>query len=418
MAWRMRPVYYPASEASKRRHHPAQRQVPPAPSWLRGGVPPATASTVGPAAVVVAIVGGGMPGRLLLSAPVNGAFWWSDAPRHATERVFRKRTSSRRIRSISRFGGRSTTILRRPALTIMFYPPALFTRRSDRGSRCSASAISLPSSPSRVFVLVLGVSRLCLVTPVPAPVAGRRRRPAGHRHTGNPHSVGAAGDAGTLPAYGLIALSAVCLTVYVRKGRPGRDLFDGTVLAGRASTQSIMPDFHSPPHWRPRSSLPRDATPCATATPSSPPGLRPSGCCRRSLSCFGSAPTIWRPCAGLQGSLPFEQFGVLAVLPAGTPRPVVGCWTVLLGAGGFVLILKTDRHRTGFAWAYRCCWHGWSVGYLFFTLISLRGNTRHHLGSCCQLAHRGATLPAGDPAKAAGRAMPDCAWAGAPCSTR
>ena len=112
MAWRRRPV-----------------------SILLGGNTAGMPSTVGSAAIVVVILSAACL-ALLLTAPVNGDFWWSDDQNHALNgALFNDFIAAHPIHRPVRWV--IDYYLRRPALTIIFYPQFLLYRNGlIRSVRC------------------------------------------------------------------------------------------------------------------------------------------------------------------------------------------------------------------------------------------------------------------------------------------
>ena len=93
---------------------------------------------------------------LLLTAPVNGDFWWSDAPRHALNGAFvRDFIAAHPVHDPVRWA--IDYYLRRPALTIMFYPPLFYAAEAITFALFGVSHFMAQFTVA-LFVLLLGVS--------------------------------------------------------------------------------------------------------------------------------------------------------------------------------------------------------------------------------------------------------------------
>jgi Dolichyl-phosphate-mannose-protein mannosyltransferase len=97
---------------------------------------------------------------LLLTAPVDGDFWWADAPRHALNGVFVKdfieaHPIDRPVQWAIDY------YLRRPALTIMFYPPLFYVAEAIAFALFGVSHFVAQFTVS-LFVLLLCVSAYAL----------------------------------------------------------------------------------------------------------------------------------------------------------------------------------------------------------------------------------------------------------------
>src|ERR1700740_3492250 len=93
-------------------------------SWILGKNN-TTAAREWLARLLVMIIFVGANAALLATAPTNGDFWWSDAPRHALNGAFVKDF----IQAAPWHDPKSWAInyyLQYPALSILFYPPLFY----------------------------------------------------------------------------------------------------------------------------------------------------------------------------------------------------------------------------------------------------------------------------------------------------
>jgi hypothetical protein len=177
-----------------------------------------------------------------------------------------------------------------------------------------------------------------------------------------------------VPAYGLIALSAVCLTAYVTERRPALIYLAAAFLLAAIYTK-YNAGFIAP------------ALAVAFIVAKGSAGLRDRhALIAGTLAAVGVLPAIFillqfgaqdvASVSGLQGTLPLDSLACwlfyLKALPA-----QLGWVTVGLSAGGLALIIRRavggqDR------WACSLLIAWLVVGYLFFTLISLK-ETRHSI---------------------------------------
>jgi hypothetical protein len=339
MAWRIRPV-----------------------SILLRGHTAGMASTVGSAIVVVILSAACL--ALLLTAPVNGDFWWSDAPRHALNGAFvRDFIAAHPIDQPVRWA--IDYYLRRPALTIMFYPPLFYAAEAIAFALFGVSHFVAQFTVS-LFILLLGISAYIL-----ARLFLPRWAAAGAALLviGTPETAFWGRQVMLdLPAYGLIALSAVCLTLYVRKGRPTAIYLTALFLLAGIYTK-YNAGFIAPALAaaflvaKGRAAL-RDRH-ALIAGVLAVAGLLPAIGILLRFGAYNLASV-----SGLQGSLPLDGLACWLFYLEALPGQL-GWLTVLLSAGGFVLILQRivagqDR------WAYALLLAWLVVGYLFFTLISLK----------------------------------------------
>ena len=353
MAWRTRPV-----------------------SILLAGNSFGTAGAVWPAAIVVAILSAACL-ALLLTAPVGGDFWWADAPRHALNGAFVKDfIAAHPVHDPERWA--IDYYLRRPALTIMFYPPLFYAAEAITFALFGVSHFVAQFTVS-LFVLLLGVSAYALSRLfLPRwPAVG-----AALLVIGTPEAAFWGRQVMLdLPAYGLAALSTVCLTRYLRTGRPLAIYLTALFLLAAVYTK-YNAGFIAPALAaafivsRGRAAL-RDRHALAAAG-IAVIGLLPAIAILRR---FGASDVA--SVAGLSDTLPLNSLACwlfyLKTLPG-----QLGWLTVLLGAGGLLIVTKRavagpDR------WTYALLLAWLATGYLFFTVISLK-EQRHSLMALLPLA--------------------------------
>lgn len=152
---------------------------------------------------------------LLLTAPVNGDFWWQDAPRHALNGVFvMDLVAAHPIANPVQWA--IDYYLMRPALTIMFYPPLFYMAEAIAFALFGVSQF-VAQAVVWLFIVLLAGSAYALA---------RLFLPRWS-------AVGAAliviGTPETafwgrqvmldVPAYALMAASAWCLTAYIKNNR-------------------------------------------------------------------------------------------------------------------------------------------------------------------------------------------------------
>ena len=307
---------------------------------------------------------------LLLTAPVNGDFWWADAPRHALNGVFVKdfieaHPIDRPVQWAIDY------YLRRPALTIMFYPPLFYV----------AEAIAFALFGVSHFVAQFTVSLFVLLLCVSAYALARLFLPRWA-------AVGAAllviGTPETalwgrqvmldLPAYALITVSAVCLAGYITNGRPAAIYLTSLFLLAAIYTKynagfiapALVATFFVA---RGRAAL-RDRH-ALFASMLVVAGLLPALAILRRFG-VGDVASV----SGLQGSPPLDSLACWLFYPEALPGEL-GWLTLLLGAGGVIVVLK---HAIGGPSRWACVLLlAWLVtGYLSFSAISLK-EPRHSI---------------------------------------
>ncbi|WP_428485382.1 ArnT family glycosyltransferase [Rhodopila sp.] len=153
---------------------------------------------------------------LLLTAPVDGDFWWQDAPRHALNGAF-----IRDLVAAHPFGDpvrwAINYYLMRPALTIMFYPP-LFYGIEAIAFQLFGFTHFVAQSTVMLFVLLLACAAYKLArTFLPRWSA----LGAALLAIGTPETAFWGRQVMLdVPAYALIATSTWCLVSYVKGSRP------------------------------------------------------------------------------------------------------------------------------------------------------------------------------------------------------
>ena len=304
---------------------------------------------------------------LLLTAPVNGDFWNSDA-RHALNGEFvRAFVAAHPLHQPVQWA--IDYYLRRPALTIMFYPPLFYVTE--------AAAFTLFGFSQ--FVAQLTVSLFVLMLALSAYYLSRMFLPRWSAVGAALLVIGAPGAAFwarqvmlDVPAYGLIAVSAACLTAYLSHGhRVTIYLAALFLLAGiytKYNAGFIAPAFAATfVAAKGRAAL-RDRH-ALIAGVLAGVGVLPA---LAMLLRFGAADVA--SLSGLQDTPTFDSLAYWLFYLKALPGQL-GWTTVLLGVGGLVLIFKRligGRDR----WTYTLLLSWLLVGYLFFTLISLK-DTRY-----------------------------------------
>src|SRR5271154_251948 len=126
---------------------------------VRGTVTPAVRNRLERALVAIILIGAN--GALLASAPVNGDFWWSDAPRHALNGAFVKDF----VAAVPWHDPKGWAInyyLQYPALTILFYPPLFYFFEAAAFAVFGFSHLAALATVS-LFTLVLGTASYSIV---------------------------------------------------------------------------------------------------------------------------------------------------------------------------------------------------------------------------------------------------------------
>jgi len=122
-------------------------------------VTPAVRNRLEQALVAIILIGASI--ALLATAPVNGDFWWSDAPRHALNGAFVKDFVAAAPWHDPK-GWAINYYLQYPALTILFYPPLFYGFEAVGYALFGVSHLVAQATVS-VFTLLLGAATYGLV---------------------------------------------------------------------------------------------------------------------------------------------------------------------------------------------------------------------------------------------------------------
>jgi 4-amino-4-deoxy-L-arabinose transferase-like glycosyltransferase len=301
---------------------------------------------------------------LLLSAPVAGDFWWQDAPRHALNGVFiRDLVAAHPIANSGRWA--IDYYLRRPALTILFYPPLFYCVEAIAFALFGVSHFVAQATVTLFMGLLAGGSYLLSRTYLPRWSA-----------VGASLLVIATPEAALwgrqvmleIPAYALIATSAYFLVRYLKLHRPSAIYLTALFLVAAIYTKYnagfVAPAFAAAfvmaegrAAWRDRYAI---AAACGAAV-----GLVPAIFV---MLTFGARNID--SVSGVKGATPVDSLAAWLFYPEALPGQF-GWVTLILGAGGLALITKRvlgQRDR----WAYGLLL-GWIlVGYVVFSVISVK----------------------------------------------
>ena len=305
---------------------------------------------------------------LLLTAPTDGNFWWQDAPRHALNGVFvRDFVAAHPFQDPVHWA--IDYYFRRPSLTILFYPPMFY----------GVEALAFTLFGVSNFVAQCTVTLFLLLLAGSAYVLSRSVLPRWSALGAALLVIGAPETAFwgrqvmlEVPAYALILTSACFLAFYVKHGQPRAVyLAAGFLLAGIYTKYNA--GFAAPAlalyffvakgraAWRDRHAL--------IAAALAVVGLVPAIAIMTKFGAYNLESV-----SGLQGTIPLDSLGAWLFYIEALPSQL-GALTVLLAAGGLVIMCRRfmrgpDRlsHALLLAWL--------AVGYLFFTLISLK-DQRH-----------------------------------------
>jgi hypothetical protein len=301
---------------------------------------------------------------LLATAPVAGDFWWNDAPRHALNGVFIKDFVTAHPLG-DPVGWAINYYLRRPALTIMFYPPFFYGIEAAAFALFGVSHL-IAQSTVALFVLLLAASVYVFARNVmaPLPAAGAALLAIGIPET----AFWARQVMLDIPAYALIVTSACFLVNYLKYAKPRAIYLAAALLLAAIYTKYnagfVAPAFaiafvatKGSAFWRDRHAL--------IAAVLAAVGLIPAIVI---ILKFGTQNLA--SVSGLQGSLPLNSLACWLFYLEALPGQM-GIVVAALAVGGLVLCAKRflagqDRRIHGLLLA----WSG--IGYLFFTLISLK----------------------------------------------
>lgn len=320
--------------------------------------------------IVVAVILSAACLALFLTAPADGDFWWSDAPRHALNGVFVKDfLAAHPVHRPVQWA--IDYYLRRPALTIMFYPPLFYAAEAIAFALFGVSNVVAQATVS-LFVLLLGTSAYFLA---------RMFLPRWSALGAALLVIGAPETAFwgrqvmlDVPAYALIVTSAVYLTVYLRNGRPAAIYLTVMFLLAAIYTKYnaafIAPAFtaafliaRGKKALRDRHALIAAALAVAGLLPAIVILLKFGAINRDSVS-------------GLAGTLPLDSLACWLFYIRALPSQL-GVVSVLLGVGGLALIVeRMARDEDRWAWGLLLAWI--MIGYLFFSAISVK-EPRHSI---------------------------------------
>jgi hypothetical protein len=330
------------------------------PLLVKAGI---TARAVSPGAIVALVLTLAWL-SLLLTAPADGDFWWSDAPRHALNGAFVKDfVAAHPIDDPVQWA--INYYLMRPALTLMFYPPLFY----------GVEAIAFALFGVSHFVAQFAVSLFVLLLAVSAYTLSRMCLPrwsalgAALLAIGSPEAALWGRQVMLdLPAYALIVASACCLTRYLRDGRPLSIYLTALFLLAAIYTK-YNAGF---------------VAPALIAVLLIAKGRRVLGdrhaIVAGALTVFGLLPAIFilfkfgavngDSVSGLEGTLPLNSLACWLFYIKALPGQL-GTLTVALGAGGLALIVgQIAKRRDHGIHPLLLLWL--AVGYLFFTLIGLK----------------------------------------------
>jgi Dolichyl-phosphate-mannose-protein mannosyltransferase len=322
-----------------------------------------SASAVRGSAIVAAVLVAGCL-ALLLTAPVNGDFWWADAPRHALNGAFvRDFVAAHPINQPVQWA--IDYYLRRPALTIMFYPPLFYAAEAITFALAGVSHFVAQFTVS-LFALLLGVSSYILARTV---LPRWSALGAALLVIGTPETAFWGRQVMLdVPAYALVAAGAACLAGYVTEARPvtiyAAALFVLAAIYTKYNAGFIAPALAVGFVVAKGRAVLRDRHVWIAA------GITVIGVLPAIAILLRFGAQNLASMSGLQGTLPLDSLACwlfyLQTLPA-----QIGWLTTVLATGGVVLIMKragSGKDR----WAYALLLAWLAVGYLFFSLISLK----------------------------------------------
>jgi hypothetical protein len=314
---------------------------------------------------------------LLLTAPVGGDFWWSDAPRHALNGAFvMDLVAAHPFRDPVQWA--IDYYLKRPALTVLFYPPMFYAMEALVFAVAGVSHFAAQLTVT-LFVALLAASayRLARLLLPRWPAAGAALLVIGTPET----ALWGRQVMLDVPAYSLIAASAASLALYLRHGRPaGVYLAAGFLLAAiytkynagfvapalaatfaAAKGRAVLRDRHA---------LLAGALTAAGLLPAAFLVLRFGVQNLDSVSGFSDTlPLNSLACWLYYPGLLFRQLGI-ATTVLGTAGLAIAAWHVIRGR---------DRWANGLLLSWL------AIGYLAFSLISVK-EPRHSIMALLPLA--------------------------------
>ena len=301
---------------------------------------------------------------LLLTAPAEGNFWWNDAPRHAMNGVFvRDFVTAHPFDRPMQWA--IDYYLKRPALTIMFYPPLFYAVEAAAFALFGVSHFVAQATVAMFTVLLAGSSYGLARIMLPRWSAAG----AALLVIGTPEVAFWARQVMLdIPAYAFIVASAWALSQYIRLGRPW-SIYASAVLLLAAIYTKYNAGFIAP------------ALCLAFVLAKGKAALHDKhAVIAGMLAVAGLAPAVLflmkfgasnlESVSGLQGTLPLNSLACWLFYITALPSQL-GLLLVILGVAGMALVgwrcvVGDDR------WFYALLL-GWLIfGYLFFTLISLK----------------------------------------------
>ena len=301
---------------------------------------------------------------LLLTAPVAGDFWWGDAPRHAMNGVFiRDFIAAHPFSNAAQWA--IDYYLKRPSLTILFYPPLFY----------GVEAIVFTLIGVSHFAAQFTVWLFSVLLAAAAYVLARNVLPRWSALAASLLVIGTPETAFwgrqvmlDVPAYALITTSACCLAAYIRTGRKSAIYFTALFLLAAIYTKYnagfVAPALAISLGVAKGRAVFRDRHALAAAA----------------IAVFGLVPALL-----LLSKFGASNLGSVTGLPGTLPLTGLACWlfylealpgqlgviTAALGVCGLVVCIW--RFATGpERWAYALLLAWLFIGYLFFSLISLK----------------------------------------------
>jgi Dolichyl-phosphate-mannose-protein mannosyltransferase len=307
---------------------------------------------------------------LLFTAPTNGDFWWQDAPRHALNGAFVKDLLAARPVH-DPVGWAIDYYVKYPALTVMFYPPFFYLAEAAVYAVLGVSHFAAQFTVTAFYLLLavasyrlarhvlprwsaLGVALLLIGAPQVA-------------YWGRQVML-------DIPAYALIVSSILCLVNYLLKNRP-RDIYLSAALLTMAIYTKYNVGFVALPmlmafvmargrsSWRDRHALAAVLIAAVVLIPAAYLFMK-----------FGSVNA--ESLSGRPGDLPRSSLGAWLFYANLIPHQL-GFVTAALAAAGIALI-AAGRLKLGPAWMLTLMAAWFTIGYLFFSSISVR-EPRHDL---------------------------------------
>ncbi|HEX3575103.1 MAG TPA: glycosyltransferase family 39 protein [Rhodopila sp.] len=301
---------------------------------------------------------------LLLTAPVAGDFWNQDAPRHALNGVFiRDFVAAHPIADPMRWA--IDYYLKRPALTIVFYPPLFYCVEAIAFALFGVSQFVAQATVTAFIGLLAGASYLLSRTFLPRWSA-----------VGASLLVIAAPEAALwgrqvmldLPAYALIVTSACFLARYLENDRPRAIYLTALFLVAAIYTKYnagfVAPAFAAAFVMARGKAAWRDGHAMAAA------GAAAIGLVPAILVMLTFGAKNIDSVSGLRGALPLDSLAAWLFYLEALPSQL-GWLTLVLAAGGLVVISTRALNQRD-RWGYGLLLAWLLFGYLIFSAISLK----------------------------------------------